>query len=220
VRLNVVAAGLQERLRGSGPPEVRVLWAWSLFVVGGMAFQKTSEQWQAVVPGTDRAIPTTAFDIVQGAAIVGSAAVLIGVALVLPAFVRDLKRGGWSAVRRPILIATSATAIAAGALIAVAVDHDIVAGSIFVVFAFVSLFAWTHAASVAARRLVLPRALSYVSPLVVATMLVMAVAAAVWFGAVSSHAPSFIGAGQLAVTGSFMLAGTALGVSGARSRHV
>jgi hypothetical protein len=194
VRLNVIGAGIRERLRGSGPAELRVLWAWSLFVIGGMAFQKTSEHWQSVVPGTDRAIPTAAFDIVQGAAIVGSAAVVIGVALVFPAFIHDLRSGGWTAVRRPIVVASAATVIACCALIAVAVHHDVVAASVFIAAALVSLFAWTHAASVAARRLPRLRAHRYLARFVGATMLVMTVAAAVWFGAVSAHAPSFVAA--------------------------
>jgi hypothetical protein len=213
VRLNVIGAGMRERLRGSGPAELRVLWAWSLFVIGGVAFQKTSEQWQTVVPGTDRAVPTAAFDIVQAAAIVGSTAVVIGVVLVFPAFLRDLRSGGWTTVRRPILAASTAALIGCCALIAVAIDHDIVAASFFIGFGIVSLFAWTHAASVAARRLALSPAHRYLAAVVGMTMLVMTIAAAVWFSAVTAHAPSFVGAAQLAVTATFMFTGTALGIT-------
>ena len=214
VRANVVAAGFRERLRGSGPEELRVLWAWALFVIGGMAFQKTSEHWQAVVPGGARAVPTAAFDVVQAAAAAGTAAVLIGVALALPAFLRDVRSGGWTAVRRPILIASAAAAVAGGALVAVAAEHDVAAVSVFVASAVVSLFAWTHAATVAARRLPLLRAQRYLALLVGATMVVMTVAAAVWFASVTAHAPSFVGAAQLAVTGTFMLTGTIVGAAG------
>jgi hypothetical protein len=210
VRANVVAAGLGERLRGSGPPQLRVLWAWSLFVIGGMAFQKTSEHWQVVVPGSDRGIPTAAFDAVQIAAVVGSAAVLAGVALALPAFLRDLRRGGWTATRRPILVASAATTIAAAALIAVALGHDIAAASVFIASAVISLFAWTHAATLAARRLAPLRLHSYLSLAVSATTVVMTAAAAVWLASVTTHAPSFVGAAQLTVATTFMLAGTAL----------
>jgi hypothetical protein len=80
-RVNVLRSGLGERLRPSSPPPLRVHWAWSLFVIGGMAFQKTSEHWQVVVPSGDRGIPTAAFDIIQAAAVVGSIAVLAAVAL-------------------------------------------------------------------------------------------------------------------------------------------
>jgi hypothetical protein len=213
VRGNIVTSGLRERLRGSGPPQLRVLWAWSLFVVGGMAFQKTSEHWQAVVRSGDRAVPTAAFETVQAAAVIGSAALLAGVAIALPAFLRDLRSGGWPAVRRPILTAAAATAVAAAALVAVALGHSIGAASVFIALALFSLFAWTHAAAVSARRLPPLRAHSYLALVVSATMLVMTLAAAVWFGTVTARAPSFVGAAQLAVTAAFMFAGAALGAA-------
>ena len=209
-RANVAGAGLRERLRGSGQPQLRVLWAWSLFVIGGMAFQKTSEHWQAVVPADDRGLATAAFDTVQAAAVIGSIAVLAGVALALPAFLRDLRSGGWTVLRRPILLASAVTAVATAALVALSRDHDVVAASIFVASALVSLFAWTHAAATAARRLQPVRAQDDLALVVTATMLVMAVAAATWFVSVTAHAPSFVGAAQLAVIATFMLDGIAL----------
>jgi hypothetical protein len=212
-RVNVLAAGLGERLRGSGPPQLTVLWAWSLFVIGGMAFQKTSEHWQVVVPAGDRAVPTAAFDTVQASAAIGSAVVLAGVALALPAFIRDLRSSGWRAVRRPILVASTATVVTAAALVAVALDHDTIAASVFVASAAFSLFAWTHAAARAAQRLEGVRAHSYLVPTVTATMVVMTIAAAVWFASVSTHSPSFVGAVQLALIATFMLAGTTLAVT-------
>ena len=214
VRANVLRAGLRERRRGPWPPPLRVLWSWSLFAVGGMAFQKTSEHWQLVVPRADRGLPSAAFDAVQISALVGSAAVLTGVALALPALRRDLRSGGWSAVRRPILVAAAATSIAAGALVAVALGRSLIAVAVFIPFALFSLFAWTHAAAVTARRLPPLRAHSYLALLVAATMFVMTVAAAVWFGSVTAHAPSFVGAAQLAVVATFMLAGTSLAAAG------
>jgi len=210
VRADVVAAGVRERLRGSGPPQLRVLWAWSVFVIGGVGFQKSSEHWQLVVPAGDRGVPTVSFDVVLAAAVIGSAAVFAGVALALPAFLRDLRSGGWPALQRPILLASGASAVAAAALVAIALDHDIVAASVFVVSAVVSLFAWTHAATAAARRLQPVHAHRYLALTVVATMVTMVIAAAAWFVAVSADAPSFVGAAQLAVTGTFMLAGLAL----------
>jgi len=212
-RANVLSAGLRERLRGSGPPQLRVLWAWSLFVIGGMVFQKSSEHWQLVVPTGDRAVPTAAFDTVQAAAAIGSAVVLAGVALALPAFVRDLRSSGWTAVRRPILVASTATVVTAAALVALALDRDTIAASVFIASAVCSLFAWTHAAARSARRLDSVRAHSYLAPIVTATMVVMTIAAAVWFASVSTHAPSFVGAAQLALVASFMLVGTTLAAS-------
>lgn len=217
VRANVLHAGFRERVRGSGPPPLRVLRAWSLFVVGGMAFQKASEHWQAVVPAGDRGMPTAAFDAVRAAAVVGTAAVLVAVALALPAFVRDLRGGGRTALRRPILLAAAATTVAAGALVALALHHDLVSATVFVAFALLSLLGWTHAATTAARRLELLRVHSYLAYAVTATMVVMTVAAAAWFALVNDRAPSFVGAAQVAVTASFMLAGTALAVTAQHS---
>jgi hypothetical protein len=214
VRANVAAAGLRERLRGSGPAELRVLRAWSLFVIGGIAFQKTSEHWQVVVPGGDRTVPGAAFDTVQAAAVIGTVAVLAGIALALPSFPSDLRSGGWTTLRRPILNASAVTAVAAAALVVFATDHDIVAPSVFIAFALYSLFAWTHAATAAAKRLEPLRVQSYLAFVVTATMITMAIAAAVWFASVTAHAPSFVGAAQLAVTATFMLAGTALAATG------
>jgi hypothetical protein len=221
-RVNVLSAGLGERFGGSGRPQLRVLWAWAYFVVGGMAFQKTSEHWQVVVPGGDRGIPTASFDTVVVAAVIGSAAVLSAVALALPAFFRDLRDTGWAELRWPLLAAAAGTAIAAASLGAVALDHDIVAGSIFVSSAFFSLFAWTSAAARAARRLPIRRAHSHLAVLVGASMVVMTVAAAVWFAAVTPRAPDFVGAAQLTVIAVFMLtalalAGSAVGALRARA---
>lgn len=215
-RADVVAAGLRERGRGSGPPHLRVLWAWSLFVVGGIAFQKTSEHWPAVVPTGDRSVPAAAFDLVQAAAAIGSAAVLAGVALALPAFLRDLTGGGWTALRRPILCSSAATLAAAGSLAAVAASHDVLAAAIFVTSAAVSLFAWTHTAAVAARRLPPHAAHPQLALAVAGTMLVIVVAAAIWIAAVTAHAPSFVDGAHLAVVGAFMLGGVALAASGLR----
>jgi hypothetical protein len=217
VRADVVVSGLRERVRGSGRAPLRVLWAWSLFVVGGVAFQKTSEHWQVVVPGSERALPSAAFHVVQAAALVGGLAVLAGVALSLPAFLRDLRSGGWAVLRVPILAAATATAIAAGALAGRAqFGHEVRGTSVFVAFALVALFAWTYAATHAARRLPPLPAHSYLALTASATMVVMTVSAAVWFGAVTTQAPSFVGAGQLAVTATFMLVGTGLALAGAR----
>ena len=169
-------------------------------------------------PPATRAVPTAAFDTAQAAAAIGSAVVLTGGALALPAFIRDLRNGGWTVVRRLILVASTATVVAAAALVAVALDHDIIAASVFMASAVFSLFAWTHAAARAARRLESVRAHSYLVPTVTASMVVMTIAAAVWFASLSTHAPSFVSAAQLALIATFMLVGTTLAAtSSARS---
>jgi hypothetical protein len=216
VAANVLRSGLGERLRGSDSAPLRVLWAWSLFVIGGTAFQKAAEHWQVVVPGADRAVPTAAFNTAEVAAAIGSAAVLAAVALAFPAFVRDLRSGGWTALRRPIVIASAVTAVAAGAIVAVALNHDVIAASIFITSGVGSLFAWTRAATLAARRLPPLRVHRHLALTVTVTMVVITIAAAVWFASVTAHAPSFVGVEQLAVIAMFMAAGLAVAATGAR----
>lgn len=216
-RVNVLRCGLGERLRVPGPPPLRVLWAWSLFVIGGMAFQKTSEHWQVVVPPGARGVPTAAFDVVQAAALVGTVAVAAAVALAFPAFLRDLLGGGWTALRRPLLTASGATVVAVAALGALALGRNVVAAAVFVVFALCSLVAWTHAAAAAARRLPPLRAHTQLALIVGATMPVMTIAAATWFASVNAHSSSFVGAAQLAVVATFMLAGNVLSAGGIRA---
>ncbi|MGH2908417.1 MAG: hypothetical protein ACRDK8_03870, partial [Solirubrobacteraceae bacterium] len=162
-------------------------------------------------------VPTAAFDTVQAAAAIGSGAVLAAVARALPLFVRDLRGGGWRAVRRPIVVAATGAVVAAGALVALALHHGVGAASVFIAFAVFSLFAWTRAAALAARRLQHMRAHSYLALIVTAAMLVMTIAAAVWFASVSRHAPSFVGAAQLAVVATFMLSGAALAATSVKT---
>ncbi len=207
---------MRERLHGSGPPQL--LRAWALFVLSGIGFQKNSEHWQLVVP-SGRAVPTVAFDAVQAAAGIGSLAALAGVALALPDFLGDLRSGGWTVLRRPISLAATATTLAAAALVWVALDRDIAAASLFVVFAVCSLFACTHAGALAAQRLNHRRAHTHLALVVVATMIVMTIAAAIWFAAVTPRAPSFVDATHLAVIATFMLAGNLVAVAGLRDLH-
>jgi hypothetical protein len=63
--------------------------------------------------------------------VIGSVAILLGVALALSAFMRDLRSGGWSAGRRSIVVASAAIILTAASLVAVALGHDIVAASTF-----------------------------------------------------------------------------------------
>jgi hypothetical protein len=128
--------------------------------------------------------------------------------------VGDLGSGGWTVLRRSILVASAATAIATAALVALATHHNVGAASVFIVFALSSLLAWTHAAAVAARRLEPRRVYTCLALIVTATMVVMTSAAAVWFVSVTAHAPSFVGAAQLAVIATFTVAGTALAANG------
>ena len=87
------------------------------------------------------------------------------------------------------------------------------------VFAVFSLFAWTHAAAAAARRLPPLRVHTYLALVTSATMLVMTMAAAVWFVSVTADSPSFVGTAQLAVIATFMLVGNLVAAAGVRALH-
>jgi hypothetical protein len=115
-RISLVGTGLQERARSVGllgdsrPPAQRVrsaslvvLCGWAAFMVAGAVFAKFSEHWTELTPAPDRGVPGTGYSVVLWAGTVGGLVVLVSLLLALPAFVRHVRDGGWSAVRRPIL---------------------------------------------------------------------------------------------------------------------
>ncbi|HEX4526495.1 MAG TPA: hypothetical protein VH108_07110 [Gaiellaceae bacterium] len=203
VKLDVIGAGLIQRLRSSGlagdevPPEGRiragvllVLSSWAAFVVAGLAFAKTAEHWQALTPRPDRGTPAAAYDAVVLAAGLGTLLVLLGLVLVagpLHAFLRD---GGWQMIHRPLLRALASTGLTFVVLVAVVVwahrltDAERNGGNRLYGVAFVALAVcgvgsialWTHAAVATARQLALTRASLYRETfLAAATTLAMAV---------------------------------------------
>ena len=180
--LDVIAAGLVERLRGSGlvgdgrPPAERVraglllvLCAWSAFVVAVVVLQKTAEHWQAATPPPQRPLPSGALDAVSAAAALGSAAIVLGVLLAAQSLRALVRSGGWSQLRRPILRASGLAALT-GLVLAIVVvwahhlteaerngGDRLYATAVLVLFAVAvgALAAWTHAGVVTARRLAL-----------------------------------------------------------------
>jgi hypothetical protein len=245
VRLDVLRSGLTERLRSFGltgdelPADEQlragvllVLCAWSLFVVAGCAFAKFTEQWQAETPGDARSVG--AFNVLLLASEIGTAVVLLGIGLSLSAFVTFLRGGGWPAIRPAILRAASFSAVAiaaSGALVLWA--HELNSGqrnggNWFFAVAFVlwslliagSIAAWTAAAVVTARQIpITPARLRLEAEIawaVTVTMIVMTVAAFVWWGSVASP-----GSIQMSAITLAMLFATALAVTGsARSLRV
>jgi len=182
VKLDVLGAGLVQRLRSSGlagdevPPEGRiragvllVLSSWSAFVVAGIALAKTAEHWQAATPRPDRGVPRAAYDGVVLAAGLGSLAVLLGIVLTARPLYAFLRAGGWRQIRRPVLRGLAATGLTVAALIpSVGWAHhltnaqrnggDFLYGMAFLgvgALAVASIGLWTHAAVVTARRLAL-----------------------------------------------------------------
>jgi hypothetical protein len=184
IRLNVIRAGLVQRLRSSGlvgdevPPAARaraglllVLCSWSAFAVAGIGLQKASEHWRSATPRSDQAVPTAAFDSVVVAAAIASALVLLGIAFVVRPLGGFLRDGGWRHIRRSVLRATSISGLTAVLLVALAAwAHGLTSAQrnggdwlyaggflLAAAFAVCSVAAWTQAAVTTARHLNLER---------------------------------------------------------------
>ena len=255
VRFDVVRAGLAERLRVHDPSRLPpleraregsllVLYAWTLFVLGGFGIQKASEHWRAVTPAAKQGVPAAAFDVLLVAAAVGSALVLVGIAALLPRLAALLRAGGWPRIRRPIVRAAVISVLAAAATVGLARwahsltprarnGADLAYSGVFLAWVALlaaCLFSWAAAAAATARRLALPARMLRVEVMLAAaagaTMAVMTVAAAVWWGSLARAAPWFF-AGRPAGSGTLgalqwnivvpiglMLCATSLGLVG------
>ena len=222
-RCSIAAAGLREHAHGAGlagsavPPTARirawslvVLCAWTPFVVAGASFQKLSEHFDAAVPASSRALPSGAFDAVVAAAALGALLVLVGALAAAPAFVRFLRDGGWSVLRRPATRAAAvSTVVVAGGGVLQPWAHSLsnaqrngtsgpygAAVLTWALLAAAALACWTAAAVTVARRLDLtPRVLTLESRLaggLAAVMATITAATAVWWAAVAGDAPWFL----------------------------
>jgi hypothetical protein len=185
VQLDVLMAGLAQRLRSSGligddvPPERRiragvllVLTAWAAFVVAGLGFAKTAEHWQAVTPQPDRGVPAAAYDGVLLGAELGTLAVLLGIALVARPLVVFLRAGGWTKIHRTVLRSFGATGLTAVVLLGIVIwahrltaeqrnGGDVLYGAAFLALCLcgiASIGLWTRAAVVTAEALTLSSA--------------------------------------------------------------
>ena len=182
-RRAIVRAGLRERAhatglvgRGSDPVtrlrsgSLLVLCAWTLFVIGGAGFQKTSEHFARAVPLASRASSQDAFSVVVLCAVISLAAVSIGVVATLPTVLAFLRSGRWRDVRRPVLRSAFASAVVLVTVIPLslwahtlnefqrnggdsAYSWAITAWALIVIVAAAS---WTATAIAIARRLSLP----------------------------------------------------------------
>ena len=255
VRVDVLRAGVVERaralaLRGLAPRErvregsVLVLYAWVVFVIGGFGAQKASEHWQAVTPSAKRSLPAAAVDVFLVAASVGSALVLLGVAVSLPRLAALIREGGWAQIRRPILRAAWLSALTLAATFGLAAwahslgpvarnGGDVAYGAAFVAWVILlatCLLAWAAAAAMTARQLAWStRTLRFEARLattVSAAMVVMTIATAVWWGSLASAAPWFFDGrpagtsasavvSNMVVPTGLMLCATVLGLIGA-----
>jgi len=255
-RLDLARCGLAERFRilapGPLPPRERgregallVLYAWVLFVIGGCGIAKLSEHWDAVTPVGKQSLPAHAFGVLTWAAVAGSALVLAGVALALPALVALVRRGGAADLRRPLARAVVLSSVGIACTVALSRwahtlsspnrnGHDGLYSAAFAVVVLVGvacLFAWASAAASIARRLPLTRTIvrleGVLAAVVALTMVVMALATVIWWAALAGAAPWFFAgrpagsAGAQAlepnmiVASALMLAATILALLGA-----
>ena len=254
-RFDLARSGVGERARmligGGLPPREQaregsllVLFAWTLFVLGGFGVEKASEHWQAVTPAGKQGLPAAAFDLLFWSAGIGSALVLLGVALSLPGCVALLRRGGWARIRGPLFRALFLSLLATAAIVGLARwahsltpaarnGHDALYSGVFAawVLLFVAcLLAWTTAARATARQLSwserMLRLEVWLGLAVSAAMAVMTVATAIWWEALASAAPWFfdgrpVGSSasaltlNLAIPSLLMVAATLLGLAGA-----
>ena len=253
-RFDVVCAGVAERVRAFGlsglPPRERaregsllVLYAWTLFVLGGFGVQKASEHWTAATPLPKQGLPAAAFNVLVVGAAIGSTLVLLGVAVSLPSLIALIRRGGWTEIRRPIIRAVLVSLLAVVATFGLAAwahsltpaarnGHNAIYSGVFLAWVMLSaacLLTWASAAAAIARRLSLPMALLrlevWLGAAVSASMAVMAIATLAWWAALATAAPWFfegrpVGSAASALTpnmivpAALMLSATLLGLTG------
>ncbi len=176
-RFGLARAGLAERARETGlvgpgqgaadrlrTGSVLVLCGWALVLAAGAIFAKFTDNWSVGTRDADRWVASTGYHTVVVAGGAGSLLVLVAALVVLPAFVRLVRRGGWHTVRRPVY-----RALACGALAVVLVGGTV---------------AWAHHLSQHDRNGGLPLygAMFVVTGLAMATALGAATAAAATVG--------------------------------------
>lgn len=256
-RADVVRSAAREHARrlapAAGPAQERsrtgvllALWAWVLFACAGAVVQKTSEHWQASVPGSGRALPSAAFGALVAAAVAGAAVVLAGLAVVLPPATRFVRSGRVHELRGPLVRSAAATLAASAAGTAIVIwahrltaaqrsGHDgayAVGFAAFALLAALCLATWGAAAAVLLRRLELsPRTLRAEAALACAlagAMLAATAATALWWGSAASAARAFPSTGgadgradpatvaMLATAVAAMLVATLAAATGAR----
>jgi len=249
LRMQLALAGLRERAHeawnvgpGASPAErarsgiLLVLGGWTAFVVAGTSFAKLAEHFQGALSRPDRALPSHAFDVVEVAAAIAGAVVVLGVGLLLPAFVRLIRAGGWSGIRGHVLWAIALIGVA----LALGVGMVAWAGSLspaqrngadpayaatfvcLALFGSLAVAQSARAAGATLRRLELSRSRllveSGLAAIVAAAMGTMTVATAIWWGAIATDAPWFLHGARAGVAASPMdlrLAGTSVGMLGA-----
>jgi hypothetical protein len=217
LRLGLVLGGARERIheaRRPRPPAERartgvlvVLVAWAMVMVAGPSFANLADGFTRALPPHAGPLPSVAYAAVVVFAALGALAVLAGMAVAGPSVLRQLRAGGWRAIRQSVLRALAATAVGALAFVVlVLVTHALGpvqesswSLAVFCVVAalWVAVVAlWTMAAGRAWRRLELsPRVLRVETALAMTaavSVVLLTAASALWWGAVARTAPWFL----------------------------
>jgi hypothetical protein len=256
-RLRVMGAGVRERARRAGVAgadasaaertrsgSLIVLVAWSAFVLAGAGFAKESEHFVNALHPNARVLPQMAYDVVVALGCLGTGLVLAGALIAVPSFGRYLRNGGWSSMRRRLVVALSLTVATTVAIVPLAawahrlnvVQRNgglaVYSGAFlgWAVLVVATLVAWTVVAVAAARRTQLSARVlkveSSFAVLLAGVMAALTVATGVWWWAMATRAPwymhwsplgsnAYMFFAQLAVTVAVMVAGVALSGYGA-----
>jgi hypothetical protein len=222
-RLGLVRRGLAERARTAGligsalePTQelragaVLVLCGWPLFLVAGAVFGKFADNWWIGTPAVDRLPASASFNAVAVLGVLGCTVVGLAALLALPSFVRLVRAGRWSTVRRPVWRAGLASVLAAlllGGGLAWAHHlgpHDrngglAVYGAAFIVIglaAFVAILSATAAAVAVARRIDLPqrvlRGLGVMALVLSVVMTLLFAGFVTWWATQATYAPTVL----------------------------
>jgi hypothetical protein len=216
-RLGVIVGGGRERVRQARrprPPAERartglllVLAAWALVMVAGPSFANLADGFTRALPPHAGSVPVGAYVAVVAFAIVGALAMLSGAAIAVPSLLRLLRTGGWGPIGRVVrraLVATPVGAVAFAVLVVVTHASGPVQDSTWSLLVFCVVAAlwvvvvgfWTTVAGSVLRRMDLPphvlRAESVLALAAAGSLVLLAVAAAVWWGTVAQEAPWFL----------------------------
>jgi heme-degrading monooxygenase HmoA len=222
-RRDIARAGIRERLHATGlvgrganasvrlrSGSLLVLSTWTLFVIAGIGLQKSSEHFARAMPLASRATSQDAFDTVTLFAGISLVAVLIGVAVTVPAAMAFLRSGGWRQVRRPALRSVFASILVVASVIPLslwahrltefqrnggdqAYSWAINAWALLLVLALAS---WTSTAIALTIRLALSRRVlrieGFLAIVVAGSMAAITCATVVWWDALAAHASWFL----------------------------
>ncbi len=102
--LGDTASPLERQRAGS----LLVLCGWAGFMLAGALFAKFTDNWGASTSNGDRTLVRAMYATVQWGGAAGALLVLLAALIVLPSFIRLVRSGVWSSLRRPVVQALCA----------------------------------------------------------------------------------------------------------------